>query len=131
MKKSLRQFVADNIHSLIFLAVLLFILIVGLIVRSVIRSHMKDPTKEIYSELGEINPTVLVNGEYYEWRKGNAILTRQFADEEPDWEKEKGMIYYGKIKRTRSDLPKKDREFASSFKATGKIYLDPKFDDII
>lgn len=131
MKKSLRQFVADNIHSLIFLVVLLFILIVGLIVRSVIRSHMKDPTKEIYSELGEINPTVLVNGEYYEWRKGNAILTRQFADEEPDWEKEKGMIYYGKIKRTRSDLPKKDREFASSFKATGKIYLDPKFDDII
>ena len=61
---------------------------------------MKDPTKEIYSELDEINPTVLVNGEYYEWRKGNAILTRQFADEEPDWEKEKGMIYYGKIKRT-------------------------------
>ena len=43
MKKSLRQFVADNIHSLIFLAVLLFILIVGLIVRSVIRSHMTDP----------------------------------------------------------------------------------------
>ena len=67
MKKSLRQFVADNIHSLIFLAVLLFILIVGLIVRSVIRSHMKDPTKEIYSELGEINTTVLVKGEYYEY----------------------------------------------------------------
>ena len=132
MKKPIRQFVSENIHSIIFLLVVLFILIVGLIARYFVRSHMREPDLvDIGDTLGRINPTILVNGEYYEWRNGNAILYRQFAEEEPDWEKEKGMIYYGKIKKCRHDLPRKDREFAADFKASGTIFLDPGFDDIV
>ena len=60
----------------------------------------------------EIYPTVMVQGNLYEWRRGAAI-----CDELP-----KECVYYGEITHVEGQTPIKDCEFVSVFSVSGQIY---------
>ena len=60
----------------------------------------------------EIYPTVMVNGQLYEWRKGVAI-----CDELPN-----DSVYYGEVTHIDEETPTKDCEFVSAFSVSGQIY---------
>lgn len=66
----------------------------------------------------EIYPTVMVNGELYEWLLGRALI-----DELPV-----GSVYCGKIYHTSKATPENDCEFASVFSVSGRIFTDPDKD---
>lgn len=66
------------------------------------------------SIFGEIYPTIMVNGELYEWLFGKAIVN----------ELPVGSTYYGKIRHTDGATPQKDCEFVSDFPANGRVFLD-------
>ena len=60
----------------------------------------------------EIYPTVMVDGQLYEWRRGRAI-----CEDYPD-----NSVYYGELIHADGEQPTKDCEFASTFSVTGQIY---------
>lgn len=63
----------------------------------------------------EIYPTVMVNGELYEWRKGRAI-----QDKLPD-----SSNYEADIEHSNEKVPVGNYEFISTFDVTGEIYTVP------
>lgn len=63
----------------------------------------------------EIYPTVMVDGEFYEWRKGRAI-----QDKLPD-----SSNYEANIEHSNENIPTEDYEFVSTFDVTGEIYTIP------
>ena len=73
----------------------------------------------------EIYPTVMVNGECYEWRRGVALLQ---ADEETFIN---SRDYYGDITKVEGKSPENDCEIVCVFDAAGTIYTDPKNKDVI
>lgn len=60
----------------------------------------------------EIYPTVMVDGELYEWHKGAAIFKELPED----------CDLYGNINHTGKETPQNDCEFVSVFWAEGQIY---------
>ena len=67
----------------------------------------------------EIYPTIMVNGELYEWRFGKAIIEALPV----------GSVYYGKINHMIGlTTPEYDRDFVSVFSASGRIFVDPNED---
>ncbi len=60
----------------------------------------------------EIYPTVMVDGQLYEWRKGAAICNELPND----------SMYYGEITHVDGESPTKDCEFVSVFSVSGQIY---------
>lgn len=60
----------------------------------------------------KIYPTVMVDGQLYEWRKGNAIYNQLPSD----------CVYYGEISHVKGDTPLNDCEFVSTFSVSGQIY---------
>ena len=69
----------------------------------------------------EIYPTIMVQGQLYEWRKGAAI-----CNELPD-----DCVYYGEIIHVEGEKPNNDREFVSVFLVSGQIYAMPQNDTVI
>ena len=63
----------------------------------------------------EIYPTVMVNGELYEWRYGRAI-----QDKLPD-----SSNYEADIEHSNEKIPTENYEFVSTFDVTGGIYTIP------
>ena len=63
----------------------------------------------------EVYPTVMVDGELYEWRKGRAICETVPED----------LVYYGKVTHVVEKHPKNNCEFASVFNLSGDIYICP------
>ena len=76
----------------------------------------------------QIYPTVLVNGEYYCWKKGVAIVASDVAETDTLLSK---LDYYGEIINTQNKIPESDRELVSLFKAEGKIYTNSHNADIV
>ena len=68
----------------------------------------------------EVYPTVMVNGQLYEWRKGVAI-----CDEIPE-----DCLYYGKLIYVEKNSPENDCEFSSTFSASGDIYTMSDSDSV-
>lgn len=66
------------------------------------------------SLFGEIYPTIMVNGELYEWLFGKAIVN----------ELPVGSTYYGKIRHADGATPQEDCQFVSDFPANGRVFLD-------
>lgn len=66
----------------------------------------------------EIYPTVMVEGEFYEWYKGAAICKKLPED----------CVFYGEINQTKEKIPQNDCEFVSVFWAVGEIYTTPDED---
>ncbi len=60
----------------------------------------------------EIYPTVMVNGQLYEWRRGAAICS----------ELPNGSMYYGEIAHADGARPANDCAFVSVFSVSGQIY---------
>ena len=63
----------------------------------------------------EVYPTVMVDGELYEWRKGRAICVTVPED----------LVYYGQVTHVVEKHPKNNCEFASVFNLSGDIYICP------
>lgn len=63
----------------------------------------------------EVYPTVMVDGELYEWRKGRAICLDVPED----------LVYYGQIIHVDKNRPKNDCEFRAIFDVSGDIYICP------
>lgn len=62
----------------------------------------------------EIYPTVMVEGNLYEWRRGRAVL-----DNLPD-----SAEYVADIEHSSEKVPTKNYELVSTFDAEGEIYAD-------
>ena len=63
----------------------------------------------------EIYPTVMVEGQLYEWRRGSAIL-----DKLPD-----SSNYEANIEHSNEKIPTGNYEFVYTFEVTGEIYTNP------
>ncbi len=83
----------------------------------------KTPPNSISTLPGwdKIYPTVMVQGEFYEWRKGAAICS-----ELPD-----DCVYYGEVIHVDGETPGGDREFVSLFPVNGQIYTVPQTDAVV
>lgn len=60
----------------------------------------------------EIYPTIMVDGQLYEWRKGAAICNELPND----------SVYYGELTHVEGETPRNDCEFVSVFSVSGQIY---------
>lgn len=81
----------------------------------------------------EIYPTIQVDGEFYQWRMGRAVMNFD-AYAQTTYDPElflKDMNYYGEIIKGNEDSPKQDRELACVFDASGSIYLDPDDEEVV
>ena len=63
-------------------------------------------------------PTILVNGQMYEWKQSDAMV-----DSLPV-----GCIYCGEINRIGDSIPKNNCDFVSDFFAIGEVYIDSATD---
>ena len=69
----------------------------------------------------EIYPTVMVQGQLYEWRKGAAI-----CKELPN-----NCVYYDEVTHVEGQTPASDSEFVSVFSVSGQIYTVPENGDCV
>jgi hypothetical protein len=69
----------------------------------------------------EIYPTIMVEGNLYEWRKGAAI-----SSELPD-----DCVYYGELIHVEGETPNNNNEFVSEFSVSGQIYTVPQTDTVV
>jgi hypothetical protein len=69
----------------------------------------------------EIYPTVMVEGRFYEWRRGAAICS----------ELPEGCVYYGELVHIEGETPNDNKEFVSVFSASGQIYTVPQTDNVV
>ena len=69
----------------------------------------------------DIYPTVMVEGQLYEWRKGRAICVTVPED----------LVYYGEVTYVYGNTPTKDCEFRSVFMVSGQIYTVPGDDELV
>ena len=69
----------------------------------------------------EIYPTIMVDGQLYEWRKGTAICNELPSD----------CVYYGELTHVEGKVPSNDREFVSVFTVSGQIYIVPENDSCV
>jgi hypothetical protein len=69
----------------------------------------------------EIYPTIMVEGNLYEWRKGAAICS-----ELPD-----DRVYYGELIHVEGETPNHNNEFVSVFSVSGQIYTVPQTDTVV
>ena len=60
----------------------------------------------------EIYPTIMVEGELYEWRQGRAIL-----EELPS-----NLTYYASIEHINEETPVENNQLVAAFDVTGDIY---------
>ena len=92
-------------------------LAIGLAVLTILNTH--KPNEGAAGTLmgdTEIYPTVMVDGQLYEWRKGAAICDRLPSD----------SMYYGEITHADGEIPTKDCELVSVFSVSGQIYTVSK-----
>ena len=87
----------------------------------------KENTESTLPGADEIYPTVLVDGECYQWRMGSAIMNLDVVNNSTYDPNEflRDMVLYGEIIKGRGNHPEQDRELVCVFDASGKIYLDP------
>ena len=81
----------------------------------------------------EIYPTILVDGECYQWRRGRAVMNEDAANH-TDYDPNdflKDMVLYGEIIKGDGDHPELDRELVCAFDASGFIYLDPNDENVV
>lgn len=95
------------------------VVIIGIAVWSITQTHQNTPSGTLPGA-EEIYPTVMVDGELYEWHKGAAI-----CNELPE-----GNELYGVIKHITKEIPESNCEFASVFDAEGEIYTVSGSDSI-
>jgi hypothetical protein len=69
----------------------------------------------------EIYPTIMVEGNLYEWRKGAAI-----SSELPD-----DCVYYGELIHVEGETPNNNNEFVSVFSVSGQIYTVSQTDTVV
>jgi len=69
----------------------------------------------------EIYPTVMVDGQLYEWRKGVAICNELPND----------SVYYGELTHVEGETPTNDCEFVSVFSVSGQIYTISENDEYV
>lgn len=81
----------------------------------------------------EIYPTVLVDGEIYQWRMGRAVMNEDVEGHSTYDPQEflQDMECYGEIIKGSGDHPEQDRELVCVFDASGSIYLDPNDEKVI
>ena len=100
-----------------WIAFFLVFFLVIVIIFSIYRMHALNErsvsTSMILTRGTDIYPSVQVNGELYEWRKGSAII-RDLPD---------GVLYYGELIHVEGVTPNSDSEFVSVFDASGQIYI--------
>ena len=73
----------------------------------------------------EIYPTIMVDGDLYEWRKGRAIVE---TDEEAFIN---SMDYYGDIIKVDKRTPENNCEIVCVFDVAGAIYTDSNDKDVV
>lgn len=74
-----------------------------------VRNEEPTPTAGCMDFFYDIYPTVMVNGELYQWETGCNFMP-------------KGCVYYGEIKHVTTEAPRKNCELASVFDIEGQIY---------
>ena len=87
-------------------------LAIGLAILIKMNKQNADDVAGTLMGASEIYPTVMVNGNLYEWRRGRAICSDVPSD----------SIYYGDIIHVGGQIPAKDCEFVSAFTVSGQIY---------
>ena len=81
----------------------------------------------------EIYPTILVDGEFYQWRMGRAVMNEDVVNH-ADYDPEiflKDMVLYGEIIKESGDHPEHDRGLVCVFDASGTVYLDPYDENVV
>lgn len=81
----------------------------------------KDDSAGTLIGAAEIYPTVMVNGQLYEWRKGAAIRA----------ELPNNSAYYGEVTHVEGKTPTNDCEFVSVFSVSGQIYTISESDECV
>lgn len=88
-------------------------LVVSLVIPIVVNTiKPKDDSAGTLMGDTEIYPTVMVDGQLYEWRKGAAICEGLPND----------SVYYGELTHIDGQNPTRDGEFVSIFSVSGQIY---------
>ena len=62
----------------------------------------------------KIYPTVMVQGELYQWRKEGRAIWKELPE---------NCVYYGEVVHVKGKTPKDDCEFVSVFSVEGQIYI--------
>ena len=103
------------------MAACLCIVIIGAMVWSKVKTPPDNSGSTTLLGADKIYPTVMVQGQLYEWRKGAAI-----CNELPD-----ECVYYGDLVHVEEETPNNDGEFASVFSVSGQIYTTPQSDTVV
>lgn len=94
-------------------------LVIGLAIPTIL-NHNNEGAGTLIGDT-EIYPTVMVNGQLYEWRKGAAICDGLPND----------CVYYGELTHIDGKTPIKDCEFVSVFSVSGQIYTISENNDCV
>ncbi|MBR7089854.1 MAG: hypothetical protein IKI46_05110, partial [Lachnospiraceae bacterium] len=81
----------------------------------------------------EIYPTILVDGDCYQWRRGRAVMNEDVVNH-ANYDPEiflKDMVLYGEIIKESGDHPEHDRGLVCVFDASGTVYLDPYDENVV
>ena len=81
----------------------------------------------------EIYPTILVDGDCYQWRRGRAVMNEDVVNH-ANYDPEiflKDMVSYGEIIKESGDHPEHDCGLVCVFDASGTIYLDPNDENVV
>lgn len=73
------------------------------------RKEERTPQMGCFDFFSEIYPTVMVNGELYEWKTTCNFLPA-------------GCEYYGEVRHVKREVPQKNCELAAAFDIEGQIY---------
>ena len=97
-------------------------LVIGLTMPTVLNMlNPKDDSAGTLMGDTEIYPTVMVDGQLYEWRKGAAICAELPND----------CDYYGEVTHVEGGTPTNDCEFVSVFSVSGQIYTISENDECV
>ena len=124
-KRRVHIFYLASAAIAVIVAILLCVIIGGTILK-IKRSNHEERIGESSGTIpgaDEIYPTILIDGNYYEWKRGRAILMDYAGRPLPlSGETE----YYGEIIHTDNDYPTMDKELVCTFNVTGSVYINPK-----
>ena len=97
-------------------------LVIGLTMPTVLNMlNPKDDSAGTLMGDTEIYPTVMVDGQLYEWRKGAAIRA----------ELPNNSAYYGEVTHVEGKTPRNNCEFVSVFSVSGQIYTISENDECV
>lgn len=89
-----------------------YIVMLGTMVWYEFYKEQHPMTGDEHSYFYEIYPTVMVDGEFYEWDS----ICRKLPED---------CVFYGEINHTTKNVPLNNCEFVSVFSAEGEIYTTP------